>query len=98
MTKFVVTRRARLDLLAIWHHIADHASPTTPNRVTEELYEAMQSLAEQPGMGHTRADVTNTHYRFWSVYRYLIAYRNDRNPLTVARVVHGARDFARLFG
>lgn len=45
----------------------------------------------------TRADVRNPRHRFWNVYKFVIAYRPDKEPLIVARVVHGARDFRRLF-
>jgi plasmid stabilization system protein ParE len=97
MKRFQITARARRDLLAIWGHIAREASPETANRVLSEFYDAIQLLADQPGAGHTRVEVANRHYRFWSVYKYVIAYRIDRQPLTVSRVVHGARDFQRLF-
>ena len=89
--------RARRDLSAIWLYLQEHASVKTANQVTADFYDAIQKLAEQPGMGHTRADVKNPRYRFWSVYSYVIAYRTDRKPLMIARAIHGARDFQRLF-
>lgn len=50
-----------------------------------------------PGKGHTRSDVRNKVYRFWSVYSYVIACRFDDETLTVVRVVHGGRNFRKLF-
>lgn len=50
-----------------------------------------------PGMGHLRADVKGRRYRFWTVRPYVIADRFDAATLTVVRVVHGARDFRRIF-
>ncbi len=97
MMQFVITLRARRDLLSIWNFIAEKASPATADQVVAEFYDAIQLLAEQPGMGHTRFDVANPRYRFWCVYRYIIAYRTDRKPFTVARVIHGARDFKQIF-
>ena len=50
-----------------------------------------------PGKGHVRADVKDPSYRFCSVRPYVIAYRYDDQTLTIVRVVHGARNFRRLF-
>ena len=62
-----------------------------------QLEQAIRNLGKMPGKGHTRADVKPSHYRFWSVYSYVIAYHFDEKTLTVARVVQGARDFRKLF-
>jgi antitoxin ParD1/3/4/toxin ParE1/3/4 len=57
----------------------------------------MQKLAEFPGIGHLREDVTDEPIRFWCVYSYLIAYRPHTKPLEILRIVHGARDLGPLF-
>jgi plasmid stabilization system protein ParE len=48
-------------------------------------------------MGHTRPDVKDKRYLFWAVGSYVIAYRVEQKALVVIRVLHGARDFRRLF-
>lgn len=96
MRRFRLAAQARLDLLEIWHYIAK-SSIEAANRVGADLDEAIVQIAEMPGMGHSRADVDDPRYRFWSVHSYVIAYRIDTKPLTIARVVHGARDFKKLF-
>ncbi len=53
MKPFVVTERARRDLLAIWQRIAEDRSAETANRVVAAFYDAIQKLAEYPGIGHT---------------------------------------------
>ena len=97
MKRFILTPTARRDLNAIWDYLCEQVNERLANRILAELYDAIQLLAENPGFGHTRADVYDPNYRFWSVHRYVIAYRTDLKPLTVARVVHGARDFKKLF-
>ena len=97
MSGFLLTRQASRDLAAIWAYLRGESSESTANRILAEIYDAMQLLASQPGMGHTRTDVKNPKYRFWTVYRFVIAYRTDRHPLTISGVVHGARDFGILF-
>jgi toxin ParE1/3/4 len=97
MRRLLIQPQARLDLLEIWHHIAQD-NLTAANRVGEKLDAAICSLVSMPGMGHRRPDVKDARYRFWSVYSYVIAYRFDDANFTVVRVVPGSRDFRKLFG
>ena len=60
------------------------------------LDEAMQRLADNPGIGHLRPDLTDQDVRFWSVFKYLVIYRPETKPLQIARVLHGKRDVKRL--
>ena len=96
MRKLLVRPQARVDLLEIWHRIARDSRPAA-DRVGERLDLAIRGLLAMPGKGHSRADVKNPTYRFWSVYSYVIAYHYDDDTLTVVRVIHGRRDFRRLF-
>ena len=96
MRKLLVQPQARIDLLDIWHHISRDSIPNA-NRVAEKLEQGIRGLVAMPGKGHVRADVKDLRYRFWAVRPYVIAYRYDDQTLTVVRVVHGARDFRRLF-
>ena len=96
MTKLLVRRRRVSTFSKIWHHIAAD-NPRTASRVTEKIEQAIRGLLEMPGKGHMRADVKDSQYRFWSVYSWVIAYRYDDESLTVVRVVHGRRNFRRLF-
>jgi len=96
MKKFVITAQGRRDLLAIWHYLAAEVNAATANRILAEFYDAIALLAEWPKMGHTRPDVVDPRYRFWNVYRYIIVYRADRQPLMIARVVHGSREMRRI--
>ena len=96
MRKILMRPQARLDLLEIWHYIAPH-NMSTATRMVESLEAAIRGIAEMPGKGHTRRDVTDARYRFWSVRPYVIGYHYDDALLTVVRVVHGARNFRHLF-
>ncbi|HEY8746996.1 MAG TPA: type II toxin-antitoxin system RelE/ParE family toxin [Tepidisphaeraceae bacterium] len=95
--KYHLTRRAEQDMARIWDRIANDNGVLVADRIEQKLHAAMRLLAEVPGAGHTRDDVTRAHYRFWSVKSFVIAYRIDRKPIAISRVIHGARDFKRLF-
>jgi toxin ParE1/3/4 len=91
-----LSRAADTDLDHIWSHIAAH-SPKNADAVEQRLHEAMELLARFPGAGHSRKDVKNPAYRFWNVYDFVIAYRTRGRSVIVVRVLHGRRDFRRLF-
>ncbi len=97
MSGYAFTPRARADLFAIWEHIAAD-KPTAADKVITAIESACERLGEFPMIGHTRADVPDNRYRFWSVYSYIIAYRPDTNPVQIIRVVSGYRDFESIFG
>jgi plasmid stabilization system protein ParE len=56
----------------------------------------MQLLADNPGIGHLRPDLTPQDVRFWSVFKYLVIYPADTKPLEIVRVLHGKRNVRRL--
>jgi antitoxin ParD1/3/4/toxin ParE1/3/4 len=60
--------------------------------VRHAIYDAVGRLAERPGIGHGREDLTDRPLKFWSVYSYLVVYDPESQPLTIIAVLHGARD------
>lgn len=53
--------------------------------------DAFEGLADVPGKGHKRADLTNRDVLFFSVYQYMIVDRRTELVEIVA-VLHGKRD------
>jgi len=91
MAKFRLARAAERDLENITEFIA-RDSVGAAVRVLDKLEGAFLELAEMPGLGHPRRDLTSKDFRFWPVYDYLIVYDPGTNPLAVVRVLHGRRD------
>lgn len=87
--------QANKDIESVCDYIAER-DPVAADRLEDRIHEALKLLAQLPGMGHTRSDVSDARYRFWAVGKYIIAYR-FYEELIVVRVVHGARDFRELF-
>ena len=94
--RFVLTPQARADLVDIWNYIAED-SLESADRVLEGLYAAFTRLAEMPGMGYHREDLADARHRFWTVYSYVIAYRDQTRPLEIIAIVHGARQLEAFF-
>lgn len=95
--RVIISRRALKDLDQIWTYINGRAGPNVASDFVAEILAAVDQLAEMPGMGHARRDVSSRRYRFWSVKSYVVAYRPTARTLRLVRVVHGSRDFGRLF-
>ena len=91
-----ISRRADADIEAICQYIAKD-NPDAADRLDQRMHEAIQQLARVPGLGHRRADVQDGRYQFWNVGQYVIAYWVEQKELIVVRVIHGARDFRKLF-
>jgi plasmid stabilization system protein ParE len=80
-----------MDLDEIWEYIALDNIRAADHWVAK-LFEAFEALAQNPGMGHTREDLTASPILFWPVGAYLILYRVQGERVEIAAVTQGARD------
>lgn len=95
MKPYVVSPGAEDDLKQIWRYLLGEAGLAVANRIQGELVEAFEVLADLPGGGHRRPDLTSHDVLFSSVYQYMIVYRRAKTVEIVA-VLHGKRDIKRL--
>ena len=87
--------QAEEDLLDIWVRIASD-SPFQADRFLDLLDDKMRLLADTPGMGRPRAELSSGLHGL-PVGNYLIFYRQASKGIEVVRVLHGARDIEALF-
>ncbi|HEY7089405.1 MAG TPA: type II toxin-antitoxin system RelE/ParE family toxin [Tepidisphaeraceae bacterium] len=97
MKRYLLTPEAQGDLEHIVEYIRVEAGASRAARVLSEIRGAFRKLAGMPGMGHFREDLLDEHYKFWTVYSYVIVYRWEVRPIQIIAVIHGARDLAALF-
>ena len=100
LSAYFLTISARRDLKSIWGYIAKD-SLRYADLVEDAVLETCRSAAKAPFLGHRRQEIGNSKILFLAVSRYeqySIAYLVNSEPLEVVRVIHGARDFPRLFG
>jgi plasmid stabilization system protein ParE len=95
MFAYVLSPEALQDLQDIWDFIAAD-NVTAADKLEDEFFEAFGRLAQRPGLGHTRSDLTERDVRFWPVGSYLIVYRDVPTSLQIVGVLHGARDVTEL--
>lgn len=91
MTQYVLGVDAELDLEEIWDYIAED-SIDAADRWIQKLFDAFESLALSPGMGHRRDDLTDYPILFWPLGAYLVLYRIKKINIEIVAVTHGARD------
>jgi toxin ParE1/3/4 len=92
----VFNARARNDLWDAWEHVAGY-SEAAADRLVDRIEDEVYKLRDMPGMGHQRKDVKDRRLLFWTVWPYVIAYRVTRRTLYVVRVIHGSRNFRKIF-
>ena len=95
MKSYLVAPEAEGDLRQIWRYLLGEAGLAIANRIQSELVDAFEGLADFPGKGHKRPDLTSRDVLFFSVYQYMIVYRRTELVEIVA-VLHGKRDVKRL--
>jgi plasmid stabilization system protein ParE len=95
-SRYVLSPQAAEDLVGIWRYLKQETSLEMAERVESVILDRITFLAQNPGAGHWRKDLTSAPVRFFAVYSYLIAYRPERSPLEVVAILHGKRDVKTL--
>jgi plasmid stabilization system protein ParE len=93
---FVVSPTAADDLEDIWAYLAEKASEEIAARTIERLVQEFAKLAEDPGIGHLRRDLTPLPLHFFFIEPYLVIYQRNLSPLPIHAVLHGARDVRKI--
>ena len=92
MNGYELSPEALADLQEIWVYIAGD-NPAAADELEADIYQACESLARNPRLGHKRPDLTDEPVLFWPVRgRYLVIYQRATQPLKIARILHAARD------
>jgi antitoxin ParD1/3/4/toxin ParE1/3/4 len=95
MNRIVLSREAQDDLHEIKTHIAAD-SIQAARSVVAAFRQAFRRIAEMPGIGHTRKDLTPERVLFWPLYSYLIVYQPGSRQVEVLAILHGSRNLERV--
>ena len=94
MTGYSIAQTALEDPDEIDNFVAAE-NPAAAQRIANAIFDAFDTLAERPGIGHRRTDLTKRAVRFWTVMsRYMIAYREGPDGIEIVRVLGPGRDVA----
>ncbi len=96
MDPFQLTEEAIFDLDAIWLYLLEREGLETADRIVTDIFNGFYRLAENPFIGHRRADLTRRNVLFYRVFSYLVIYQPASNPLQILSVLHGKRNVSRI--
>jgi antitoxin ParD1/3/4/toxin ParE1/3/4 len=85
---------AERDLNDVKADLVKEAGVRIARQVLREIRDALRFLADTPGAGHSREDLTDAAVKFRPVFSYPIVYDPAKHPLEIVRVLHGRRDIA----
>jgi plasmid stabilization system protein ParE len=92
-----LSESALADLTEIFDFVADHDGIERAILLHAEFVAAFERIGEFPGLGALRPGITRPSLRWWTVHSFLVVYEAVEMPVTVLRVVHGARLLTTIF-
>lgn len=97
ISKYYLSPAAEQDIEEVITYLAQE-NPAAAHVFLDSLYSAMESLSDNPHLGHVREDLTDKSVKFWPFkWHYLIVY-NPVSPIEIVRVLSGYRDLVHLIG
>jgi len=97
MKPAVLSPAARRDLLAAVRWIAKDNKPAAL-AFRNSVAKAAENIGEHINLGSLRPELAEAPYRFVTLtgFPYIIVYNAALRPLTITRIIHGARDLTEL--
>ena len=95
MSKVKLSSLAESDLAEIWFYIAQD-NMEAADRFIDLIYEKCLLLAESPGMGRLRPELS-PGIRSFPIGNYVTFYRSAERGIEIARVLSGSRDIPKVF-
>jgi toxin ParE1/3/4 len=90
-----VTRRAFNDLEAVSAYSAEHWGRRVAEAYLDELYGALQQIANDPARGAARRHRSHP-YLMASIGKHFAIYESTDDGIIVAAILHGRRDVERI--
>ena len=94
---YQLTATAENELSELLQYVAKRDGVDRALHVHGKFVEAFASLAATPGSGWKRPRLTGDRVRWRRVFRWLVIYDPESSPVTILRVLHGARELDRIF-
>lgn len=95
MGLYIISYLAERDLNAIYDYIAEE-NPAAALQVIIRLEEQFNTISDMPNIGRKREELAAS-LRSSPQGRYVIFYRDFKDCVEIARVIHSARDIDSIF-
>jgi antitoxin ParD1/3/4/toxin ParE1/3/4 len=86
-----LSHAAEQDLEELLAYVSEQSGASRALKVHEKFVAAFEQLAEMPGSGSKRTELTGERVRWWPVFNWIVLYDGESVPISVLRVVHSAR-------
>ncbi len=93
---YSLTKTAEEELANILRFIAERDGVERALHAHDRFAETFEALALMPGAGDKRPHLTGEHFRWRTVFHFVVIYDPEASPVTVLRILHGARDLDRI--
>ena len=91
-----LSRTAEDDLEEILAYILGQSGSDRAVHVHGRFVQAFEHLAEMPGSGWKRGEITGERVRWWRVFNWIVLYEWKSSPITILRIVHSAQALERI--
>jgi toxin ParE1/3/4 len=92
MGSFILTRKAKADMLSIGRYTRRQWGKTQQRRYLSQLDAAFHDLADKPEIGRASNDIREGYYKY-GVGKHLIFYRHKgTDQIEIVRILHGRMD------
>lgn len=94
MAMFVLSERARKDLVDIWQYTLDHWSEEQAVRYYNKLMDGCEYIAINPDTAGRSYEEVRPNLRGMLCERHIIFYRIvSENKIRIVRILHGKMDY-----
>ncbi len=93
--QYVLTPAAQADLNAIEDRTFDSFGLGPALSLSEAMHRAFADLAEEPGLGHLREDLSppDRPFRYITIkQRFMVIYRPSDDGIAIVRIMDGSQD------
>ena len=95
-TGYRLSQTALEELEEILLHVSERSGANRALHVHGRFVSAFELLAEVPTSGSKRTEITGERVRWWRVFDWIVLYAWETSPITILRVIHGARALDRI--
>ena len=91
MGSFILTQKARDDLLSIGRYTRKQWGKAQQIHYLTQLDSAFHDLADKPDIGRNCDEIREGYFKY-GVGKHLIFYRHTKGQIEIVRILHGRMD------
>jgi len=96
MAQYIISERAKKDLVEIWHYTLEIWSEEQAIRYYSELLDGCERISKNPDTAGRSYDEVRSGLRGMLCWRHIIFYRLVSNgKVRIVRILHGKMDYLR---